>query len=227
MKPPDPSSEVFPSKVDRWLVVLLIAAWGLDLRLCRLGLHHAALYRGSRRSDGPLRAVPVADRLIYGRLGCFPDAASGKKMRWLILRRGVVGLGAASCAPDAPAALPTSWRISRCGVGGDNAPAALATPQRVSRRNVVGLRRSGCFAGAVAGFATRHRARATRRLLWQRRGGFPDGASGEDDALAGLPTPRLVSQRSGWFADAAAGFPTRRRVVGQRVVRPVSRATRR
>jgi len=27
----DPSSKVFPSKVDRWLVVLLVAAWGLSL----------------------------------------------------------------------------------------------------------------------------------------------------------------------------------------------------
>ena len=31
MSSSDPSSEVFPSKVDRWLVVLLVAAWGLSL----------------------------------------------------------------------------------------------------------------------------------------------------------------------------------------------------
>jgi hypothetical protein len=31
MSAPNPSGEVFPSKVDRWLVLLLVAAWGLSL----------------------------------------------------------------------------------------------------------------------------------------------------------------------------------------------------
>jgi hypothetical protein len=119
-------------------------------------------------------------------------------MRWLIWRRGVVGLGA------------TPWPY--------NASATLPTPQPVSRCGVVRSGRSGCFADALADFPMRRRGETTRRLLWRRHSGFPDATSWSCDALAALPTPWLVSQRgvgraqrAGWFGRGVADFPTRRR----------------
>jgi len=133
-------------------------------------------------------------------------------MRWLIWRRGVVGLGAAPWPYNASATLSTPQPVSRYGVvrSGRSGCFADALADFPMRRR--GRQRAGCFVDATAGFPTQRRGlatlwllcrrrgwfrdvasgAATRRLLWQRCGGFPDEASGEDDALAALPTPRLV-----------------------------------